>query len=59
MDSYPRTNWMLKLHVFVSGLRTGLLSGGINKGEMLETDSIYTNMINAIEYRNAKAMVSI
>ena len=45
----------------LSGLTTGLLSGGINKsisgngaGEIL-----YTNMINAIEYRNAKIMVSI
>ena len=26
---------------------------------VLEMDSIYTNMINAIEYRNVKAMVSI
>ena len=26
---------------------------------VLEMDSIYTNMINAIEYRNVKTMVSI
>ena len=43
------------LPTILPGLTTGLLSGGINKA----MDSIYTNTINAIEYRNAKAMVSI
>ena len=38
-------------------LTTGLLSGGINK--VIGRDGLYTNMINAIEYRSVKVMVSI
>ena len=48
------------LPTILSGLTTGLLSGGISKaisGSGL--NSICTNMMNAIEYKNAKAMVSI
>ena len=48
------------LPTILSGRKTGLLSDGINKvAVMLEMVSICTNMINAIWYRNAKAMVSI
>ena len=45
------------LPTILSGLTTGLLSGGINKavsGSGAAGDELY-----AIEYRNAKAMVSI
>ena len=53
------------LPTVLSGLVTGLLSGGIIK--VMEpvllmgknSTRIYKDMINAIEYRNAKAMVSI
>ena len=41
------------LPTILTGLKTGLLSGGVNK------TIIYTNMINAIEYRNVKSMISI
>ena len=51
------------LPTILSGLKTGLLSGGLLTKRLaavlLEMDSICTNMINAIEYRNAKAMVCI
>ena len=50
------------LPTILSGLTTGLLPGGINKaisGSGVVGDGLYTNMINAIEYRNVKAMVSI
>ena len=45
------------LPTLLSGLTTGLLSGGINKaisGSGVVGDGIYTNMINAVE-----AIVSI
>ena len=48
------------LRTTLLGLTTGLISSGIKKGfVVVEMDFIYTNMINAIEYRNIKAMVSI
>ena len=45
------------LPTILSGLTTGLLFGGINKA--VSGDGLYTNMINVIEYRNVKAMVTI
>ena len=52
------------LPTILSGFTTGLFSGGIDKvirlvAIVLEMDSICTHNINAIEYRNVKAMVSI
>ena len=52
------------LHTILSSrLTTGLHSGGINKAirgsGAAAGDGLYANMINATEYRNAKAMVSI
>ena len=45
------------LPTILSGLTTRLLSGGISKA--ISEDGLYhTNMINAVEYRNVKAMVS-
>ena len=43
------------LPTILSGLKTDLLSGGINKaisGSGVVGDGLYTSMINAIEYRN-------
>ena len=48
------------LPTILSGFTTGLPSGGIKKAILVVVVlEIYTNMINAIEYRNVKAMVSI
>ena len=45
------------LPTILSGLTTDLLSDGITNA--ISGDGFCTNMINAIEYRNVKAMVSI
>ena len=45
------------LPTILKGLTTGLLSGGIKKA--ISRDGLSINMMNATEYRNVKAMISI